>query len=290
MKNLVLLALLVINNCCFGQLLNSSFENWTYNQNASLTSQKWTLDDWLHCDNYGVQLPNPIESLLGTYKDSVAQSGLFALTLSRWYNYSYDMVKFKNKCSANPLSLKGYYRYTESTLSVGIKDTAQISVYLTRYNTGNQTIDTIGKGNIDLASVANYAIFECPIFYSQQNVFPDSIVIVIQPTKFISGVGGCPDTAWCSFLTVDNINLSYSTGASQGINQKSFLMYPNPSAMSITIEGEIWNKTMRITNFLGETVLMRSANSNIEIIETGHLTKGVYFLMIDGSLEKFIVE
>lgn len=290
MKVITLFFILTINNICFGQLLNSSFEDWTFNPDADISSQKWTLNDWLHCNKEGDQLQNPITSLFGTYKDSIAQSGSFGLTLSRWYNYTYDIAKFKNKCNVKPTSLNGFYKYTESMLSIGITDTAQITVYLTKLNSNNQIIDTIGSGKIDLVAVSNYTMFDCPILYIQQNIIPDSIAIVIQPSKFNFGVGGCTDSAWCSYLTVDNISLTINTGTTQTINQSPFLIYPNPTSSSISITGEIWHKKITIINFLGETVFDKVANSNNEIIETANFSRGIYYLNINGRAEKFIVD
>jgi hypothetical protein len=290
MKKIILFLLLLINSVCSGQLLNSSFENWTFNPDADLNSQKWILNDWLHCDKNGDQIPNPITNLFGTYKDSIAQSGSSALTLSRWYNYTYDIAKFKNKCDINPTSLNGFYKYPESILSIGIIDTAKISVYLTKFNSINQIIDTIGSGKFDLAAANNFTVFDCPILYSQQNLIPDSIIIVIQPSKFKFGVGGCPNNPWCSYLTVDDINLSVSTGTAQVISQSLFLIYPNPASSSITIAGEIYNKQMKIINILGEAVFVKIAASNYEIIDTRNLPRGIYYLTLNDKTEKFIIQ
>lgn len=289
MKATVISLLLTMSHVCSGQLLNSSFENWTFNAEADLNSEKWILNDWIHCDKNGDPLFNLV-NLFGTYKDSTAQSGSFALTLSRWYSYTFDVAKFKNKYDTKPTSLSGFYRYTENILSLGKPDTAQIAVYLTRFNPANQTIDTIGSGVIDLAATSNYTGFQCPISYNQQNLAPDSITIVLRPSKFKFGVGGCLNNPWCSYLTVDDIQLSGSSGTAQVNSQAPFQIFPNPATASITVNGPIFNKTIIVTDILGRTVYRKVAASDHEMIETGYLAKGVYWLSINGRAEKLVIE
>ena len=271
-----------MNNICTGQILNGSFENWTYLSNVSSNSQPWVLNDWIHCDT--------TIGLFGTYKDSIAQSGLFALTLSRWYSYTQDVAKFRNKCNLNPAFISGFYKYTENILSTGIADTAQISVYLTKLNSNNQTIDTIGSGKIDLVSANNYTKFDCPILYTQKTLIPDSIEIVIQPSKIIFGVGGCSTGAWCSFLTVDNISLTTSTSTTEADIEKYFSVFPNPASSKISVIGDILHEKMRIFNTMGALVCDKIARSDNETLDTHTLNSGIYFLMINGTVRKFVIK
>ena len=79
MKNLFFLCSIILHNTCSGQLLNSSFENWTFRPDPDINAQSWTLDHWQHCDkNWDLT-----KSLYGSYLDSVPQTVMFALTLSR---------------------------------------------------------------------------------------------------------------------------------------------------------------------------------------------------------------
>ncbi len=290
MKNIILLFFLTMNNICTGQILNGSFESWTYLPNVSSNSQPWSLNDWIHCYENGEQIQNPITSLFGTYKDSTAQSGSFALTLSRWYFYTFDMAKFRNKCNINPSSISGFYKYTENILSTGIADTAQISVYLTKLNSNNQTIDTIGSGKIDLASANNYTIFDCPILYTQQNLIPDSIEIVITPTRPTLGGGGCSSGSWCSYLTVDNISLTTSTSTTEADIEKYFSVFPNPASSEISIIGDILHEKMRIFNTMGALVCDKIARSDNETLDTHNFNSGLYFLIINGTVRKFVIK
>ncbi len=287
MKSTLLLFFLFLHHICLGQILNGSFEDWAVNPNTDTQGSKWTLNDWLHCEPDGNQME--FLPLLGTYRDSVPQSGLFALTLSRWYNYAYDIAKFKNTCPSKPTSLHGYYKYSESILSIGITDTAQVSVFLTKFNTTTQTNDTIGSGILDLATAGNFTQFQCPIKYAQPNSFPDSITIVIRPTKFRFGVGGCPFTSRCSYLTVDDISLSSVSGATEPTNEKPYTVFPNPTTSGFTISGDILNERLTLFNAMGELIYDRVATSNKEFLDTGGLTSGLYFLRIKGKTEKLIM-
>jgi hypothetical protein len=98
MKRLFTLFFFLLHLVCSGQILNASFENWTLLPDADITEQQWTLDNWQHLTPLG----DSILSLNGTYRDSTAKTGNFALGLSRWYSYTFDMALFRGACSAKP--------------------------------------------------------------------------------------------------------------------------------------------------------------------------------------------
>lgn len=285
MKNLFFLCSIILHNTCSGQLLNSSFENWTFRPDPDINAQSWTLDHWQHCDkNWDLT-----KSLYGTYRDSVPQTGMFALTLSRWYNYVYDVAKFKNACTLKPDSLTGYYKYPLSILSSGKPDTAQVLVYLTKFNPNMHLTETIGTGVLDLTATNVYTLFQVPIAYRVPNVFPDSITIVLQPSKFKSGMGFCPTSGWCSFLTVDNFNLSFTTGTTAVPDQPVYRIYPNPASEGLTVSGDILNESLTIFNTLGELVYAGRASQNPTLLDIRHLKSGLYFLRIKGKTSTLLV-
>lgn len=67
----------------YAQIANSSFENWYTD-----TTGKKRLNDWEHCVKY--DFPG---GGFGTWQENNAQSGTYALKLSRWYNYTWDVVR-----------------------------------------------------------------------------------------------------------------------------------------------------------------------------------------------------
>ncbi len=285
MKKILLFLLLAVNNVCSGQLLNNSFENWTFTPEIG---DLWVLNDWMHCNKPG----SGPASFFGTYKDTIAQSGSFALTLSRWYANDYDIVKFKNECTTKPTFLNGFYKYSDNALTSGTMDTALISVYLTKYNSINQVADTIGAGNIELVTANNFTLFQCPIVYPQSNISPDSILIIIKPSKFGTGVGIpiCLSSSYCSYLTVDNISLTSGTKTTEAENEKPFVVFPNPTSSNISIVGDILNLRMAIYNSLGALVWNKIANSEKENLDTNNFHRGIYFLVINGKVDKFVIE
>ncbi len=282
---------MLINNISLGQILNGSFENWTFLPNASSNSQPWALNDWIHCNKVGDPIPIN-EGLPGTYRDDIAQLDSFALTVSRWYGNTYEITKFKNKCTINPTALNGFYKYSDNALTNNITDTALISVFLTKYNPNSQTNDTVGSGKIELVTAENYTLFHCPIIYSQLNIAPDSILILIQPSKFGFGVGIpiCLSGGYCSYLTLDNISLTTSTKTTEPEIERTFVVFPNPASSEISIVGDILHKKMIIYNALGELVYIKFATSENEIVETNNFKSGIYFLMINGKVEKFVIQ
>ncbi len=284
MKRLFTLFFFLLHLICSGQILNASFENWTLLPDADLNEQQWTLDNWQHLSPLG----DEISSLHGTYRDSTAQTGNFALGLSRWYNYTFDMALFRGACSAKPKLLTGFYHYAEGQLSLGLIDTALVVAYLTKYNPALQRTDTVGVGQMDLVGVDTFVFFQCPITYTQPNVLPDSLTILVQPTKFRFGVGGCVSNAWCSFLSVDDLALSFSTQAPELPRPTVFAVFPNPTASSLTVTGAISGERVLIFNLLGQVVYEGVAQSDTETLYLGGLKSGIYFLKINGKTASFV--
>lgn len=291
MKNTLLIFFLALNNIGIGQILNGSFENWTFIPGIDGIQQPWVLNDWVHCNKQGDPIPMDA-GLPGTYKDSMAQSGSFALTLYRWYGNSYEITKFKNQCTTTPEFLNGFYKYSDNALTSGTTDTASVAVFLTKYNSSQQIIDTIGSGQIELVTADQYTLFQCPIVYTQPNITPDSISIIIKPSKFGSGIGIpiCLSGNYCSYLTIDNLSLSISTNTTEEEVEKPFVVFPNPASSDLSIVGNILHQKMTVINVLGEIILVKAATSNHETLEIKNLPAGIYYLNVNGRTEKFVVE
>jgi hypothetical protein len=270
----------------FGQILNSSFENWVFRPDAGDIEQQWALADWQHLTPLG----DSLLGLLGTYRDTIPRSGDYALGLSRWYNYTYDVAAFRNACPTKPGALSGYYRYDAGTLAVGKPDTAQVAVFLTRFNPASQTTDTIGAGILDLPNADSFMFFQCPVTYFQPGVFPDSIAIILRPTKFQSGVGGCDDYPWCSFLTVDEISLDFGTPVPEPPVAKPFSIFPNPATDNVVVSGPITGARVRILNAIGLVVFDEQAASDQLDVDISGFGHGVYFVAIGAKAEVLVIK
>lgn len=285
MKQLLLFFFLSFQVVCSGQILNGSFENWVFRPDAGGNEQRWALADWQHLSPLG----DSLLGLLGTYRDTVPQSGDYALGLSRWYNYTYDVAAFRNACPTKPGALSGYYRYDAGTLAVGKPDTAQVAVFLTRFNPASQTTDTIGSGILDLPNTDSFTFFKCPVTYFQPGVFPDSVTIILQPTKFQSGVGGCDDYPWCSFLTIDELTLNYGTAAPEPPGP-AFSVFPNPATDNVYLSGPITGSRIRVFNAIGLAVFDEQAASDQLTVDISGFSSGVYFVAIGGNAKVLVIK
>lgn len=79
---------------------------------------------------------------------------------------------------------------------------------------------------------------------------------------------------------------------SSGINSEiasSISVYPNPtnSILNVMTEGA---ETITITNLVGQTVAVISVDSEIETIDVSNFEAGVYFVKVDNSVVKVVVE
>ena len=63
----------------------------------------------------------------------------------------------------------------------------------------------------------------------------------------------------------------------------TFSVYPNPAQGQFTVEGK---GTMRIANVMGQEILSRAINGK----ETVNLPKGLYFIQMNGTVRKIVVE
>jgi len=286
MKQLLLLFFLSLHVVCSGQLLNGSFENWVFRPDAGGAEQPWALADWQHQTPLG----DSLLSFIGTYRDTIPRSGDYALGLSRWYNYAYDVAAFRNACPTKPGALSGYYRYDAGFMAVGKPDTAQVAIFLTRFDPASQTTDTIGAGVLDLPDADSFTFFQCPVTYLQPGVFPDSVTIILQPTKFQSGVGGCDDYPWCSFLTVDEFALNFGTPAPEPSDPEAFSIFPNPATGRVEVSGPITGERVRVFNALGLMVFDELAASDRLFVDVAGFRSGVYFVAIAGKAEALVIK
>lgn len=83
-------------------------------------------------------------------------------------------------------------------------------------------------------------------------------------------------------LELQNGNIAVNQGIEEDGNA-GFRVYPNPSRGCVTIEG---TGRLTITNLLGQMVLTNGING----METIELPRGVYFVKLNGSVQKVVVE
>jgi hypothetical protein len=162
----IILLFLVLNQESIGQIKNGSFENWTIDTTQAPVSLGYTLNNWIHCDRFLTEKKELVIPLLGTYRDTVSHSGNFALTLSRWYNNDFDVIKYQDTISTRPTFVTGYYKYFPSELSFRDSDTAFICAFITKFNVATNLNDTLGIAKQELNRASKFTYFEIPVKYS----------------------------------------------------------------------------------------------------------------------------
>lgn len=275
---LIVLCLVSTTGNC--QLTNLDFENW---YSDSMATNK--LYGWQHL-SYDKGLPGTMN---GTWEDSVAEHGLHALTLSRWYGYIKDWVRQRAAISSRPSGVSGYYKYVEDTLLTPYNtDSAVVNLYLTKWNTTSVSNDTIGSGKALLSHNTGYTAFNCTITYISSST-PDSITIDILPTYLKKNFGMCKDVSGkCSYLTIDNLSVSAPTDVMH-IMTAGFDIYPNPvrDKLTVRVGGQIAAPmSVCIMDVLGrvafKSVLLKPSTE----LNLSGLNAGNYFLLLqDGNRE-----
>ena len=91
---------------------------------------------------------------------------------------------------------------------------------------------------------------------------------------------------WQEFSTNYCTGLTNGSFATSELSSKKLAIYPNPVVDFITIEGKIENKTIELFDASGRLLNQQKLVSNK--VDVRFLPKGVYFLSVDGILQKFI--
>jgi hypothetical protein len=275
-----LLASTILSFAASAQLQNLDFENWNQpisTQNLSNRPTGWTWSNGLVID-----ATNNFYYPPATY----AQQNNYALYLSVWYNYTKDVAIQRAPISTRPGALSGWYNYKHNIIG-GLnlqKDTAMVSVYLTKRNHTTNSTDTIGKGIMEIGDSTDvYTGFLLEINYTSTEM-PDSITIILDPSLlnryrdrpgFIFG-GGDEGACCTSFFLVDNLSLH---GSVMGIDDANIAeqisVYPNPATDEIRIDmdGEvsIWDASGRKVGI---------NYNHTGTINVSSLTSGQYFIQI----------
>lgn len=277
MKKMILLSMVLLAGLTTrAQLQNLSFENWN-NTNADYpVPENWTI-------NQGM-------GQFGIFRDSMPQEGTFAMTLSRWYYYTFDDAVQTAATTTKPVELSGFYRYTDNNISWGsgeVKDTAHVYIYAKKWNAITQQNDTIGRGHTKLLGSDFWATFTCPVYYTT-NDLPDSITIRLAPTEynFVSGNGMCNTNGngWCSYFTVDNLVLSETA---TGIDEtaKTFSVFPNPANDRLYVGSMLKATTFNYTivDVMGKTIKAENSHAVGIPLDISTLNNGVYFVTIQAG-------
>ena len=277
MKSLLYFIAFTFSISAQGQIADPDFENWYVDTNG-----KKQLISWEHL--------TPLEGpggLQGTWQDSAtSQSGQKAVILSRWYNYTWDVLKQRAPISYKPAVLKGYYKYVDNDLIGGwaTKDTALAEVFVTAWNSALNKRDTVGTGRRELTVSNSYSLFNCPISYNNGLANPDTIVIRFQPSKFFAGsVAGMAPNGWGSFLTVDNVSLE-QTNAVEALSKAEAVVHPNPATDELMVDfSGLGSVSIRVMDVAGKEVFRLTEVCDRVRIDVRSWNPGTYFIHLKGG-------
>lgn len=285
-KLLYLIAGLTLPSLASAQLQNLDFENWENPIPSEELHNKPTGWDWTNTEL--IQPATPFY-----YPPSEhAQSNNYALKLSVWYNYQKDAAVQSAPINYKPTALKGFYKYEHNFIYgsfAGLqKDTALVSVYLTKHNSTTNSNDTVGMGLLSIGdSVGTYKPFTVNIVYSQPEM-PDGITVILDPSLCRRSTTRSyqiqNDTLGgrTSFFTVDNLALiGNNTAGIEDIQSKSRLhIFPNPVQDILHFENASGELT--VFDLAGKQVLQIESES-ITAVNVSGLNKGMYLLKINNG-------
>lgn len=270
--------------------LNGDFEDWTTGSFAGIP-----YDSLVHWDTpqrlaTALSVPDTV-----TYQTDVAQNGTSGvLMITKLVNIGGLIITevpgsistgafFVNlftqefgvtggaPIDCTPTEFTGYYQY----LPAGV-DTAQFSVWLTRWNGTSR--DTVGivSGTVDEASTSGaYEPFSFPVDVVTADA-PDTALVLVTS----SGVGGLDGTT----LYVDNVRLSGGdcfTGLQVIQQPNNLTVTPNPATNFVNFElpGST-SLPASVIDITGKVVVQTTAQPGMNRIDMSNLTEGIYMLQV----------
>jgi hypothetical protein len=281
---LLLLALAAMPLIGNTQVTNLDFENWINPIGTGIPFNNRPVDWFLltpgltEPSDFGLFYHSPVTD---------AQNGNYALKLSTWYYYTKDRAILSQPYTSRLGALKGFYKYEENVIDTHtdtIADIAQISVFMTKWNSSTVHRDTIGTGILDLNGAANYTLFTNTITYINSTIVPDSIHILLDPSLvrrypegslFIS-----MDDGVSSFLTVDNLSLIDENMLGIDEFSQSVHVYPNPATDCLVIEN--FKGRAILFDLNGKLVREQQLESN-EVLSLDKLDPGIYLLQLNNE-------
>ena len=91
----------------------------------------------------------------------------------------------------------------------------------------------------------------------------------------------------------DEIYEQHHLGVEEIEDENGFVIYPNPSNDVIfvkTCHSASLQSEYRITNIMGQTLMIGEITSENQMIAVSSLTKGIYFITINNESQKFVIK
>lgn len=144
-----------------------------------------------------------------------------------------------------PTSFTGYYKYDPAEEL----DSAGVLFLLRKYNDLTMEYDTLIEGELDLPAAASYTLFEIELPLSilnewvSESTYPDLLTIGFSSSKLDDEEYTAPEG---SVLWIDALELTYYVGVNEFSKGDDVLVYPNPSAEKVQLQGMDYTKIQSI--------------------------------------------
>lgn len=262
---------------------NGGFENWI-TEFSYETPENWQTMNVLSLTTP----PNPLSAFKTSGIDKY--SGFYGLKVQSIHVTNNPApsviadtfgVVFKGKITVSPTSFKSGFPYNarpeklqfySKYYPVG-NDTGVAFVVLKKWN--GVSTDTIAIGAIEMSTTPVFELFEVPLVYRSDTLYPDSADIAFLSSRDIltARVG--------SALFVDDVLFTGWVGMDENTyNHESIKLYPNPvkNELNICFSSRMDNTTAIIYDCSGKKTAIHFLDFNTTKIDLSALLSGFYFL------------
>lgn len=272
---------------------NGDFETWTPEFTFE-SPNNWQTFNFLSI----LSPPNPLSAFKAIGIDK--HSGNYALKLKSVYINNNPMpgsipdtfgCAFKGKIELSPASLKAGFPYTGrpeklefySKYSPVGNDSGLARVILRKWN--GAIYDTIGKGELTIASASAYTLFQINLtYYSIEQ--PDSAIIAFFSSKdsTTARVG--------STLFLDDVEFKGWVGIDEEKqNADKVKVFPNPAKGNLTIKTEIEEaEKVKIIDISGKIIGWSMIQNYKASINTSSFAQGIYFYELIDKNEQILTK
>jgi hypothetical protein len=175
--------------------------------------------------------------------------------------------------SSRPGALTGQWQY-----GIQSGDQGMVAVYLSKWNPGTQSADSVGAGVALLTgTVSGWSAFSVPIQYFNSND-PDTAYVVVASSM--------NDPVAGSFVKIDALGFGGSAGIAEASAKANIKVYPSPATRVLNVVATGSMKEVRVLDMTGRVVMEKAvAGQQIEL-DVADLNTGRYLLelrLADGS-------
>ena len=88
----------------------------------------------------------------------------------------------------------------------------------------------------------------------------------------------------------DEIYEQHHFGVEEIEDENGFAIYPNPSHNVLYVLSDNINSEYRITNLMGQTIMIGEITSENQMIAVSSLPKGIYFITVNNASKIFVIK